>query len=539
MTKSHRRLPARTIIMAVLLLAGILCVSIIYRAYSHDKNTTAEGNRPPRKPRLTIGKDTTYVAGPLDKDGYINYQAALNERLSKGVTPENNACVMLWNVFGPPRDPPSAAQRYFEPLGMPVPPAKGDYFIGVRNFAKDYLKIEDKRERDELDHQLTRAMERPWTAQDHPRIAAWLEESEKTLALAIEATKKPRYFSPRDDRYLMLNGSSLQVSDCHDLAEAFAARALLRVKLNGLDDAWQDLLACHRLGRLLAQNGASQDWLVAIMIDNIASEAGLAWVSSDGQDAKRIKNALRDLQTLPRFPNLADSVDVSERFAILDHIQRVSRYGLPYLEEHYATGKLKAPTEFEKQLLEDVDWDRVMRKANRWHDRIAAALRQEDYRERTRQLKRFADDFKALYDRVSRRRLIDAISDAKDKTEIVGDVSLRFFLKAYYNLQVNAERTTQERRNLQIAFALAAYQRENGKYPATLDALAPKYVAKVPNDLFTDKPLVYQPSEKGYLLYSLGPNGKDDAGHGPDDDPKGDDLSLRMPLPRLNDKSGK
>src|SRR5260370_6364532 len=52
-----------------------------------------------------------------------------------------------------------------------------------------------------------------------------------------------------------------------------------------------------------------------------------------------------------------------------------------------------------------------------------------------------------------------------------------------------------------IAFALAAYQRDRGSYPKTLDELAPKYLAKVPNDYFTGKPLVYRPNEKGYLLY--------------------------------------
>src|SRR5438094_5975588 len=53
------------------------------------------------KGTFTIGKETTYVTGPLDKDGYIDYAAALNERLGRGVTPENNACVLLWKALGP------------------------------------------------------------------------------------------------------------------------------------------------------------------------------------------------------------------------------------------------------------------------------------------------------------------------------------------------------------------------------------------------------------------------------------------------------
>ena len=54
--------------------------------------------------------------------------------------------------------------------------------------------------------------------------------------------------------------------------------------------------------------------------------------------------------------------------------------------------------------------------------------------------------------------------------------------------------------------------------------------------LFAGKPLIYRPSETGYLLYSVGVNGKDDEGRWYDDDPPGDDPSVRMPLPELKPK---
>jgi hypothetical protein len=63
--------------------------------------------------------------------------------------------------------------------------------------------------------------------------------------------------------------------------------------------------------------------------------------------------------------------------------------------------------------------------------------------------------------------------------------------------------------------------------------LAPKYLAAVPNDLFSGRPLVYRPTGSGYVLYSVGPNGQDDGGRSSDDDPPGDDLTVRMPLPEL------
>ena len=55
----------------------------------------------------------------------------------------------------------------------------------------------------------------------------------------------------------------------------------------------------------------------------------------------------------------------------------------------------------------------------------------------------------------------------------------------------------------------------------------------MPGDLFSGKPLIYKPEGKGYLFYSVGANGLDEGGRWYDDDPRGDDPRVRMPLPPL------
>ena len=103
-------------------------------------------------------------------------------------------------------------------------------------------------------------------------------------------------------------------------------------------------------------------------------------------------------------------------------------------------------------------------------------------------------------------------------------------------MQNACDRDEQVQRNVQVAFALAAYHRDHGDYPAKLDDLAPKYLAAVPDDLFSGKALVYRPTDKGYLFYSVGVNGKDEGGRSFNDDPAGDDLPVSMPLPELKGK---
>lgn len=78
---------------------------------------------------------------------------------------------------------------------------------------------------------------------------------------------------------------------------------------------------------------------------------------------------------------------------------------------------------------------------------------------------------------------------------------------------------------LQTHLALRAFKLDFEHLPANLDRLAPDYFKQLPNDPFSDNPLVYLPHATGYQLYSVGPNGTDDGGTG-DVKSKSDDLQL-------------
>lgn len=63
------------------------------------------------------------------------------------------------------------------------------------------------------------------------------------------------------------------------------------------------------------------------------------------------------------------------------------------------------------------------------------------------------------------------------------------------------------------AFALRAYRLEHGSYPESLAPLAPRYLAHVPDDPFAlSSPVRYRRVKAAYVLYSLGPDGKEDGG---------------------------
>ncbi|MBS0205347.1 MAG: hypothetical protein JSS49_20780 [Planctomycetes bacterium] len=78
---------------------------------------------------LEIGPDTTFVTEPLTADGRIDYPAAIHQRYSKGVTPENNAAVLIDQAFGVSTIAPELRDQYFQWLGIDPLPEQGDYVV--------------------------------------------------------------------------------------------------------------------------------------------------------------------------------------------------------------------------------------------------------------------------------------------------------------------------------------------------------------------------------------------------------------------------
>ncbi|MCC6797820.1 MAG: hypothetical protein IT366_22085 [Candidatus Hydrogenedentes bacterium] len=66
--------------------------------------------------------------------------------------------------------------------------------------------------------------------------------------------------------------------------------------------------------------------------------------------------------------------------------------------------------------------------------------------------------------------------------------------------------------------AIERYRIAENKIPDSLSALAPRYLDAVPIDPFDEQPLRFLQGDSGYLVYSIGPNLRDDQGAEPDKD---------------------
>jgi hypothetical protein len=529
------------------LLAGLLVLGLLGASASaptsFGQDAASGKGEKKRKPKFTVGKETTYVKGPLTRDGYVDFPTALNQRLGQGVTPQTNANVLLWQAFGPHPERSTMPPEFFKWLGIKAPPERGEYFINITRYVVERLRLRlDEQEgralHDQMDRDLDRAAVRPWTAKQYPHLAAWLKANEKPLALVVAASKRPHYFAPlvpKGDVGLLYTFQPALVP-CRESGSALAARAMLRVGEGRSRDAWQDLLACHRLGRLVAR-GTVVEGLIGMAIDGLACDVVPAYLSHARLSAGQLKDCLRDLQRLPPIPQFADRVDLADRFQFLDAIMLLARRGPDAFDGKRLAEEPSVPGAEERERLDRIDWDPALRDGNRWYDRIVAAMRLKDRRAREKQLAKLNQELSALKGKAGREILAQALlmvgPTPQTIGKAIGEVLIGLLVPAFDKLPQWNDRAEQTQRNLHVAFALAAYKQEHGRYPAKLEALGPKYLAQIPGDLFSGKPLIYRPTEKGYLLYSVGVNGKDEQGRSDEDDPPGDDLAVRMPLPAL------
>jgi hypothetical protein len=88
----------------------------------------------------------------------------------------------------------------------------------------------------------------------------------------------------------------------------------------------------------------------------------------------------------------------------------------------------------------------------------------------------------------------------------------QMLVPATLGLPAQEARSRAQVRGAMLTAAVELYGAEQGAYPESLDQLVPRYVPALPEDPFTGEAFSYRPAESGYLLYSAGPDMRDDGG---------------------------
>ncbi|HZL35247.1 MAG TPA: hypothetical protein VFC78_08050 [Tepidisphaeraceae bacterium] len=449
--------------------------------------------------RRTIhpGFDTTRIIEPRLPDGRIDYLAAIEDHFGQSVTAQNNAAPLVLEALGRaalPHNQP--ADGITDRLGMPHLAERGDYLVSYEAF-----RTLHKAEAQDPDGAY-RSLQTPWPATPPPLTAAWIAANEKPLAKIEDATKLPRFFMPFNGGPGVLMVVQIPLTYLTPLryaAVALCTRAMLREQAGDFEGCRRDLLATHRLARLIAQQPSLVECLVAGGIERLACRTERGAAASGKLTAAQARLLAGDLASMPDLPPWAQNVDSFERYNALDLMQECAHVGpVRTVEILNLISDQHMPAQLVRWV--PVPYEESMRALNRAYDRLTRAANEPTYARQAAALRLSQDE----------------LATFKPRNPVTALLSPNWWLTILFpsltNCQQSVEAVRMENRLSQVALALAAYKAEHGGYPKRLEALAPAYLAAVPLDLFVDKPLVYAAAAKGYTLYSVGPNMIDDGG---------------------------
>jgi len=481
-------------------------------------------------PKIEVNRATTYLTGPLNADGEVDYVAANEARNSAGATPENNFSVVLWQLMGPKQVNEDVRKLYFERLGIPVPPDDGEYYQTAFDFRQHNFEPASNLEILELEA-IEIATTEPWTGKSHPWLIPWLRANEYRLDALARASR----CSHRYDPYVsedMSTGMMFILLPAENAApkavEGLRLRAMYQAGHNKIDAACDDLIAADRIGRRFAQGYTTVSILTGRRILKSTDIAIPVVLQLPGLKPEHVRRLRRERRSLPAPKGLLEIAgDDGDRILALDISQQLRRRGVKaWLDLMDATAERPSRAKkeggkdepaprpnpfrlvFDKMLQNDVDWNDVMRDVNKEYDKLVEIARLS-YAERRPKLE-------YLEYRTKSTRLADILNIDDFTPTAVNVLATQMVLYLNFEVVTRLDDTLTDsaarERLTDVALDLAEYRLLYRTYPDRLEQLAAIEGASSRVDPFTERELRYRRNGIGYVLYSLGPNQRDDDG---------------------------
>jgi hypothetical protein len=469
--------------------------------------------------RVTISYDTTRITAPLTPQGYPDYLAALNAELSKGVTPENNAAPLLARVVSRRFLEEIWRKPVFDYLGLSDLPEKSSSALvsPYQWFAQHRVTTSDEQSAQWLDgmKQLSRG---PWRGADHPEWQAYVEANSAALALVHRAAACDRYYVPLIGSNGTMSGNGpgevSAVLPSELLPYYYQARVLILRAMRKLGEGdatgfQEDLWAVLKLARLLSRRVTLQGRDNGYTCEELAQEALQCAAASDRLDRAAAERLLAALNALTPLPSPQKSFDLSERYVFLDQMCVLSQRGangLPQMSSLDPANAAEARKDWVLRIWEEcrpyvepIRCNSAMRRGNALFDGYIRALDEPAIRRQQAASAAIDRELVAFNSRGLLARSADPGVDAM--------TALMPYLAYGPHLYW---RTLVQRDLSEMALRLRLYGLDHGAFPEALADLG--LPAAALNDRFSEQPLVYRRIGAGYILYSVGPDGKDDGG---------------------------
>ncbi|TWT46664.1 hypothetical protein [Botrimarina hoheduenensis] len=509
-------------------------------------------------PSIRVAKETTHLTTPLLADGYPDYGAALLAAGRVGVTPDNNGAIPFLQAMWPPNPDgwyelsDAEIALVCKTIGAPVPaggtrlkrldtpenrlatlrllrvrlkpdpsnPAKptaidpggfdGALYqpVPLEEFltGPEEVAVQDGRVEAFID--ACWPISRPWTRDELPFVADWVEANAPAFALLEEAARREQWWLPPVELIQFERGKLVeqQLNGSNEMREA--ARAL--VTRAGYDGgAGRHTEAAVGLVTLLrlSQHGRARptliDQLIATALEGMAHSQIQGLASDPATPPAALRALAEALDALDARSPMAQAIDLGERYWMLDATLDVA-------VNHNVEAVEMDLRPLDLMVYVSCDWNIVLSDMNAWCDRCLAALQNPSWTQREGELVAMEAALNALPVAPSnfREALHIAVSQER-RGELASAVMRNLLLPPLGAVARTTDRIESNRQLTRVAIDLALYRAAKGAYP---ENLTPEVYPTSPVDLLQQFPLVYKPLEEGYLLYTVGANGNDEGG---------------------------
>ncbi|HEX8551612.1 MAG TPA: hypothetical protein VF681_08660 [Abditibacteriaceae bacterium] len=305
------------------------------------------------------------------------------------------------------------------------------------------------------------------------RKEAWLKQNAKGFALFQKALTMPTSH-PKIRRF---DGIFPNYGALRQLARDKAIERNAREMRGDWSGSIQSRLDVVQMGNGVSRGGPIIGFLVGAAIEAIGRTE--PWAATEKLNASQARDAAARLQKI-----------YTSRFIHVETLQEEKSYGAALLRESF-----REPT-----------W----RDIGRWNKTASPA-------DRVQALTIAPEEIIRNYTRAMDGHITNArlpYSASKAVVAEPADPFSRSMLGDYYGqIRFLSARSDASNAVWLCALALRAFRVENGTYPTRLDELMSGYLKAVPADPFGGgEKLRYKRTANSYVLWSIGPDGKDDGG---------------------------
>lgn len=345
------------------------------------------------------------------------------------------------------------------------------------------------------------------TQAESAALSEWIESNSRAIEFYIEGSNKPYYWRSREPATSnMLELEMPELSVIGRFSALVSWRAKLKAEQGDIDGAFEDLLAVYRVGLHFKGPRTLIEQLVGIAIQAMAVNNARQIVYDTRPDEQKLGYIQNEFQALADKDSFKFSFK-AESFLMMDFIQR------SYTDDGKGSGRMSPAG-----VMQFIGNDEYVDDFAAYFPALGASListNRKNMEELTRDFYDFFDRQAELTPWQSHNTPIN------EKYQIENWSNLRkirywpisYLMPALTQLNQLSYRIKTDTEAFITITALQRYERQNGSYPQTLDALVQTgLLKKIPADPFSDESLVYRKTNEGFILYSVGYNFKDDGG---------------------------